>query len=146
MITIVFEDCRKIHLCEACERGFERETLLTNYDTLLAAVNTKRQAEGYQPIASRESVANTPGPWEYDDGFVYGYNESERYLVCTVANDTEEAKPAQDAANGPLIAAAPELLAACELALKKMPSQVFHGECIHIAKTLRNAIDKAKGL
>lgn len=32
------------------------------------------------------------------------------------------------------------LRAACKFALEKMPSEVFHGECIHIAETLRKAL------
>jgi hypothetical protein len=95
---------------------------------------------------------HTPGPWECcvasDIGpfvartalsvkSVNRRRAAGRALVCLVApgdRTTEE-----DEANAQLIAAAPDLLAACELAL------AYDRKPMTAAKELRDAIAKAKG-
>lgn len=104
----------------------------------------------------------TPGPWHFT--FVNDRNNEGHWQIDSLTGTEEfrdrhftpdicsvhvhapnEAARGIAKDNARLIAAAPDLLAACELALVKMPSEVFHGECIAIAKTLRSAISKAKG-
>lgn len=76
----------------------------------------------------------TPGPWTLNpqpvpSGFIVGPN---------IAKVTKLA----DAA---LIAASPELLAACKAALVSMLDDEFYDRFPEVRETLRKAIDKAEG-
>lgn len=86
---------------------------------------------------------HTPGPWRASGGYleVYGPDVHDgavitRVIICTVAYSLTE----DWHANKRLIAAAPELLAACEQAAKH--HQGFHSE---VGRALRDAIAKARG-
>lgn len=93
---------------------------------------------------------HTPGPWNVDAETVY---DTTHARICTVdyGDDDEatitgagEQAPGQGRANARLIAAAPDLLAACELARKitasTHPNTLHRGE---ICGVLDAAISKA---
>lgn len=70
------------------------------------------------------AAQHTPGPWTNDGGVVYGIESRPRFFGVSIdifdANEwpAEIAEEAQ--ANARLIAAAPELLAACRLLVAKV--------------------------
>lgn len=73
---------------------------------------------------SNEKTAHTPGPWIADDGDVdlYGvFQEADGQAICYLGVPSggpfRRLRPKKAAANAALLAAAPELLAACEEAL-----------------------------
>lgn len=83
---------------------------------------------------------HTPGPWIYEDGDVLGGPGG---IACVVplytANGLGEGK-----ANARLIAAAPELLEALQLALLVIASPNMHARQKNI-DIIENAIAKAEG-
>lgn len=85
----------------------------------------------------------TPGPWEliWEDGKhgVIGAS-TEKKLVAIVGNNPDDDKNDIRKANATLIAAAPDLLAACEAARTVVDSQ----ESREVWRLLSNAIAKAK--
>lgn len=89
---------------------------------------------------------HTPGPWTHKatagnhDFIIYSEAEDSGRDIALVRDFDE--------ANARLIAAAPELLHACELALHYLNNpEDFDGDLAEIAfaTTLENAINKAKG-
>ena len=72
------------------------------------------------------SAGHTPGPWEYDRGFIVapdpGGRHADIYVAETVHADDEGriASPEELDANGRLIASAPELLQALDYLLEQM--------------------------
>ena len=97
---------------------------------------------------------HTPGPWQHgdlDDGdTIYVFGRGEDTLVCEV-NDTDlDADEAEG--NARLIAAAPELLAACKAAVEYAETcrdipEFSSGYCIgtdHL-EAIKAAIAKAEG-
>lgn len=107
----------------------------------------------------------TPGPWEYEevqlrsDRSAYGVvkNEKGSVLFDTINSDVSVIHEEdgvrwdeQGKHNLTLAAAAPDLLAACEAALRLEPSlseDAFYssGECAGILRTIRAALAKARG-
>lgn len=92
----------------------------------------------------------TPGPWAYDgrvtrtiyaarDGF------TEAPTICDVLDTTEglEGSCRQADANGRLIAAAPDLLAACEAMIEAVDGS--HAQVMFAIGVMKRAVAKAKG-
>jgi hypothetical protein len=78
---------------------------------------------------------HTPGPWTYEDAFVFGPEGQQ--VADFVPLETD----------GRLISAAPDLLAACEAALPVVEAMIeYPGDpCQKIADGIRAALDKARG-
>lgn len=90
------------------------------------------------------TAKHTPGPWNHgEDGFVYSpcgkYTLADPHYADLDIDERE--------ANARLIAAAPELLAACEQALKVVDAhrRASGGDGDITAALIRSAIAKAKG-
>lgn len=92
---------------------------------------------------------HTPGPWRsYDDSAspmhkhtVVAFGRTVAHLYCVKGCEAE------DRANSHLIAAAPDMLAACEAALNYIANTEGEwGITLDSADKLRAAIAKAKGL
>ena len=89
-------------------------------------------------------LKHTPRPWVLspnDSGEIFGYG-SDYYAVCEVVSGIDQA------ANAQLIAAAPDLLAACQLAVEAirecdMEVGIFGVPEDEIMAKLRDAINKA---
>lgn len=86
---------------------------------------------------------HTPGPWLIHDTIIETIEEK---FVAQVAND------ARGAIDAKLISAAPELLAACEAALKRAAEVLqraehseTHANVIYVIGSLYDAMRKAKG-
>ena len=102
-------------------------------------------------------MAHTPGPWRYAKKRVYASVDGETALVadvaalhgpCTMQDQQNRAKERRE--NGILIAAAPELLTACELAaniLYLLADEVaaLGHNASNVRAIVRDAITKAKG-
>ena len=88
---------------------------------------------------------HTPGPWEVHSlqGAYYWVSdaESDGQTVC-VFNHREMDRPDEIPANARLIAAAPDLLEACEASLEAL-SETIH--CIDLRRQLKRVIAKARG-
>lgn len=82
-------------------------------------------------------MKHTPGPWKIGVFNTHTVIRTEKGLghICALT----EAPRSQQIADARLIAAAPELLNACYLALEELPEG-------YIAQTIRTAIDKAEGM
>jgi len=90
-------------------------------------------------------MEHTPGPWQVER--MEAYNQHNRLAVIGngLALVTHTFDGEQAEANMQLIAAAPDLLAACEMAINEQSIGVFgaiSNECI---TTLRLALAKARG-
>jgi hypothetical protein len=87
---------------------------------------------------------STPGPWAlaWEDG-KYGVigSQCEGKLVCIVGNNPDDGKNDIRKANATLIAAAPDLLVACEIAMQIIDPGEYPRSC----KVISDAITKAKG-
>ena len=94
---------------------------------------------------------HTPGPWDYvfDVSYTSGQypepdyeyariSSNKRFNIATIYPDSEEWR-----ANARLIAAAPQLLEACEAALNNIDLNVY--DCDKIERELSEAIAAAKG-
>jgi hypothetical protein len=81
----------------------------------------------------------TPGPWEMREGKIVHYADSGTFIVCRYSDESP-----RHAADARLIAAAPDLLRACESALEKIARGV--GLSHMVEAQLEEAIKKAKGL
>ena len=97
------------------------------------------------------TAQHTLGPWE-TRGFVISKDYYGRYghrSVAIVSASTGMCTVAEARANARLIAAAPDLLAACEATLNAMDAGVINGSVAIITapikSSLRAAIAKAKG-
>lgn len=76
---------------------------------------------------------HTPGPWHYNVGFI----SSPRWLVCRMIGNDADCK---------LIAASPDLLAACKAALAALSQPMTYPADIAAAKKwLADAAAKAEG-
>lgn len=112
--------------------------------------------------ARRKRVGHTPGPWEFISPalhFVPGIRDPDGFYVATVSDYTPDLERAE--ANGRLLAAAPDLLAACEAILDAAPAEApsepeynstedafHHGHEVarwEAAEAVRAAIRKARG-
>lgn len=85
---------------------------------------------------------HTPAPWS-DSGNEPDYwpiTDANGYLIANVWRDTESGK-----SNARLIAAAPDLLAACEAALDVITRYEPQPERLEIWGQLKDTIAKAKG-
>jgi hypothetical protein len=67
----------------------------------------------------REAMKHTPGPWNYDRSGYSLYVNSGRELVTALSMDGKRLETSE--ANARLIAAAPDLLAALQYAIKQVP-------------------------
>ena len=69
--------------------------------------------------ASDQPIVHTPGPWDvkvYDDGaYIIADGPVDDLSSCIIASRNAHPEPTTGKANARLIAAAPELLKACEL-------------------------------
>lgn len=96
-----------------------------------------------------KSSAHTEGPWAIIDPHaaeprIGGWLRPNEFgLVATVANETDGAAERQ--ANARLIAAAPDLLEACEAALWELTFDAPDAWEDEATRILRRAIEKAKG-
>ena len=75
--------------------------------------------------------AHTPGPWRHEGTFVYALTDAERAVnvfSANVQNDNHKARPGECEANARLIAAAPNLLAACEAARSRLVLQLYRAD------------------
>lgn len=87
------------------------------------------------------TIQHTPGPWSIDDGQIRNSEgDSLGSVPCTLGDET-------DAANGRLMAAAPELLEACSRVLAAMEWSVSADRMDNseIAALMRTAITSAVG-
>jgi hypothetical protein len=100
-------------------------------------------------------MTHTPGPWEANGSFVQLPRHNHE-TICRVGypfpcGTSSEVRSASEVlyANAKLIAAAPNLLAACEQALALLGTDEESangcGDPIEVAHDLRQAIRKAKG-
>ena len=80
-------------------------------------------------------IQPTPGPWKAEKYCIWGGLNYQTYIA---AMDTGAGHEDQEQANARLIAAAPELLAACKLALEC-------GDEMKAEKAIRAAIAKTEG-
>ena len=90
----------------------------------------------------------TPGPWIYDAGAFYAKCQLNERGMTRESPIAEMLNGREDdyEANARLIAAAPELLEACELALKVLEqSGMITRQLLDADRKLRAAIAKAKG-
>lgn len=80
----------------------------------------------------------TPGPWEYIEGAeeVVWHDDGDELVICEFPIRKYGEK------NGRLIAAAPELLEACEAAFSLLVSNAMYGNTM---SKLEAAIKKARG-
>jgi hypothetical protein len=87
-------------------------------------------------------TAHTLGPWEDNgNGLIYGQcsgDDDEAPFVADVCNDPNDYTE-QEQANGRLIAAAPELLAACRMVVERWE----RGDLAEAARACSAAITKA---
>ena len=84
-------------------------------------------------------MSHTPGPWQYDGGYIYGKDKI-RPVCETLYYGGEH--HAESVANSRLIAAAPEMYAA----LKAIAADVdLEQRAPHITHIARTALAKAKG-
>ena len=88
-------------------------------------------------------MKHTKGPWKnrYDE-FESSTIHTDEIDICEVLHQGEYEE--EGLANANLIAAAPELLEACESVLNKL-RDVGHYDTIKAANILQNAINKAEG-
>lgn len=94
-------------------------------------------------------ATHTPGPWTVRSGSVVKYDNSRPSGEIPIASMDRESgngtAPAERDDNARLIAAAPELLAACQVAIAMMEGdnldEKFDGE----AEVIRDAIARATG-
>ena len=91
-------------------------------------------------------MPHSPGPWKIQQECV----DPEWHIVTAsggriIANVHIETGNTMDAANARLIAAAPELLAACEAYIKYADDEVGCLQMARIVDDMRAAILKAKG-
>jgi hypothetical protein len=100
-----------------------------------------------------DTAKHTPGPWEDNDaGLIYGQmqdDEDQAPFVCDVCNEPGSGSyTEQEKANAILIAAAPDLLHAAELAADALNdlARSDDGTCsISALHSLRAAIARATG-
>ena len=64
--------------------------------------------------------AHTPGPWQYLDGMVFEAREPDGWKICNLADFRPHQSIEAMAANGCLIAVAPDMLAALQAILDEM--------------------------
>ncbi len=90
---------------------------------------------------------HTPAPWLYDEPAIY--SEAYGAIAETMWDPNTEIDPDAQTANGRLIAAAPDLLAACEVMVRRCRGRMadprypaWHDGCCDEA---RDAIAKARG-
>lgn len=97
-------------------------------------------------------LRHTPGPWavEWDEEDRFGLQGSDTMWVATITLHSETPQKA----NARLIAAAPNLLAACEAALDELagyedvidgPDGPRPNRAMHAANLLREAVERATG-
>ena len=99
------------------------------------------------------AIKHTPGPWKHEDRtYVYALNEqgSNRFYVDVQRGraNGELTQLAELLANARLIAAAPDLLEACEHFMKSMEAAMTDGLQLNLPmheQAMRAAIRKAKG-
>ena len=99
---------------------------------------------------NQKQSKHTPGPWEY---FEQRHWRGEKMYGCVrgggmvIVNGCAPGGTEEDNANARLIAAAPELLAALELALTTLSSVACNesDEIDNVKTEIANAINKAKG-
>lgn len=86
---------------------------------------------------------STPGPWKVEiNGSITTLNGTP---VLAVASDSEGSYLAATPADRRLAAAAPELLAACQMAVNLLSMMGSSGPVDHIRKTLVDVVTKAQG-
>ena len=115
---------------------------------------------------TNENVGHTPGPWKYETSKFPGsrlvfapytgpLERTVHFVACNVAARHHLPSRHQEAeaeANARLIAAAPELLAACKAVIKEAYVSENHGEpptaemSADVLEVLRAAIAKAEGI
>ena len=88
-------------------------------------------------------MSHTPGPWDANRWRVCAEPNGKIEVICDTANN-KETRNEENAANARLIAAAPELLAACENAMEIIDHR-NNITFMELAAQLRAAIAKAKG-
>lgn len=91
------------------------------------------------------NTTHTPEPWIYDDGFIYGADNT---MICDPHADNQDIDERE--ANARLIAAAPELLERLQDCVKVLQSfqDQLQGKSIAVTANLeyaRAAIAKAEG-
>ena len=102
--------------------------------------------------AAQSNQNHTPGPWENDDGVIYGdcNNPNGCDTVCEITNweiNPHEILTDTDKANARLISSSPDLLEACVVAEGLISERDSHAEVdiSEVLGILRGAIDKATG-
>ena len=85
-------------------------------------------------------MSHTPGPWKVDRPYIRGA----RRVIASLESGRNEV---EDAANAPLIAAAPELFEACTLAMDVMNNEDATGLDLYECRLiLTRACTKAMGV
>jgi hypothetical protein len=96
-----------------------------------------------------KEVTHTPGPWtaEDSDGLYVRPADVTANVICDIVGRTGDGKANdqtdEDLANAQLIAAAPDLLAACRLSLSEDGRQGDGTMWSQTVRSIRAAIDKA---
>jgi hypothetical protein len=83
---------------------------------------------------------HTPGSWEIDDNYIISSIDGIYYQICKLSGRGDRTE-----ANARLIAAAPELLAACEELLRVVYEGDWHTEVQPALDKAKVAIAKARG-
>lgn len=91
-------------------------------------------------------MKHTPGPWIFDGDVVLADHGIQPHICSLGSGDAFAHGTDEGQANGVLLAAAPELLAACEWFLKPDHPIGSHAELVHkFTEKAKAAIAKAKG-
>jgi hypothetical protein len=94
-------------------------------------------------MTENATQTHTPGPWRSEGQYVIGEGNQ---LIAVAGRSTEPEIRIAHEANARLIAAAPDLLAACELMESVYRQNVVNpGEPSSVLEALQAAIAKARG-
>ena len=108
---------------------------------------TETQSPAPQPAGKAKVSKHTPGPWEYDAENYEIYYDDGYALPCIARLDNDCASEEEDDADGRLIAAAPDLLAALLSLVNVAPQNSDDDDPQQAAawNAVRAAIAKATG-
>jgi hypothetical protein len=96
----------------------------------------------YLPKGAHTMSNHTPGPWAVSNDQLGQYINAGGKVIAAIPDGSVASDYVQDVCNARLIAAAPDLLAACESACLTVWAEP---QFKHLADKLRATIAKAKG-
>jgi hypothetical protein len=110
------------------------------------ALDQKIAMKAERAAADKARSDHTPGPWEYEsqDPHALGkITSDDGTLVAEVHGDWDDDHSTE--ANARLIAAAPDLLAACKLAVERLEVCSYQGDEDSFVEEIAAAIARAEG-